>query len=230
MNQINFIVLEGIDGAGKSTQVELLKAYLASKGISAAYVHFPRLDVEPFGTLVAAFLRGDFGPIEQVDPRLVALLYAEDRHDFSKMLREWQADDKFIIADRYVYSNIAFQCAKYVDPEKKQVLQNWILNLEFEYFNIPRPSMSFFLDLQTIAAAHAMELDDSREARDYLSGSKDIHEADLDFQEKVRLEYVRLTNSEKDFYRIPCNAVSGERHPPEHTHQQIVSLLNQHSM
>jgi dTMP kinase len=227
MNQTNFIVLEGIDGAGKSTQVELLKTYFGARDVSVEYIHFPRLDVQPFGTLVGAFLRGDFGPIDQVDPKLVALLYAEDRHDFADTLRGWQREKKLILADRYVYSNVAFQCAKCSDPDERQQLKQWILDLEFEYFGIPRPSMSFFLYLDTSVAADAMKHDSTRSERTYLDGSKDIHEEDLGFQEKVRKEYLRLTESEQNFHLISCNDTDGQRHAPEYTHQQIIGFLNQ---
>ena len=226
MSQTRFIVLEGIDGVGKSTQVALLKTYLEGLGTPVEHIHFPRLASEPFGLLIAAFLRGEFGPIDLVDPRLVALLYAEDRHDFAATLRDWIAGNKCIIADRYVYSNIAFQCAKYTDPEQKQQLRDWILELEYVYFGIPRPAMSFFLDLNTSTAAQAMGSDASRDQRAYLGGAKDIHEEDLDFQERVRLQYLLLTESQADFHLIPCNDVSGNRLPPGDTHRRLVEYIH----
>ena len=73
------IVLEGLDGAGKSTQVKKLKEYIISSGRELKYLHFPRFDAPVVGEMIAKFLRGDFGDINQVDPMLVALLYAEDQ-------------------------------------------------------------------------------------------------------------------------------------------------------
>ena len=71
-----FIVLEGLDGAGKSTQIRMLKELFARRGVACRYLHFPRFDAPVFGDLIARFLRGELGTVEAVDPYLVALLFA----------------------------------------------------------------------------------------------------------------------------------------------------------
>ena len=75
------IVLEGLDGAGKSTQVELVRRMFAQEGVESHFLHFPRFDAPVYGELIARFLRGEFGGVGQVDPYLVALLFAGDRID-----------------------------------------------------------------------------------------------------------------------------------------------------
>ena len=74
------VVLEGLDGAGKSTQVKKLRTYLEEVFGTLDYIHFPRYDAPVYGDLISRFLRGDFGNNESVHPQLVALLFAEDRH------------------------------------------------------------------------------------------------------------------------------------------------------
>ena len=76
-----FIVLEGLDGAGKSTQIAKLRDMFRAKGVESEYLHFPRFDAPVYGELIARFLRGDLGGVESVNPYLVALLYAGDRAD-----------------------------------------------------------------------------------------------------------------------------------------------------
>ena len=98
------VVLEGLDGAGKSTQVRKLRKYLESVCGDVDYIHFPRYDSPVYGSLISRFLRGDFGDIDSVHPQLVALLYAEDRHQAAPQMKAALSAGKTILLDRYVYS------------------------------------------------------------------------------------------------------------------------------
>ena len=142
-----FIVLEGLDGAGKSTQIRMLRRFFADRGVESEYVHFPRFDSPIYGELIARFLRGEFGGVGEVDPYLVALLFAGDRADAAPRIREWLAQGKAVILDRYVYSNVGFQCAKLPAGEERNRLADWILYLEFCHNGLPRPDVSLFLDV-----------------------------------------------------------------------------------
>ena len=142
-----FIVIEGLDGSGKSTQINLLMDHFKEQGISFEYLHFPRTEDGYYGELVARFLRGDLGPLESVHPYLVALIYAGNRYDSKETIRTWIEQGVTVIADRYVVSNIAFQCAK-LDSEKERInLKDWILNFEYTYHDIPQPDINIFLDV-----------------------------------------------------------------------------------
>lgn len=225
--QSKFIVIEGLDGSGKSTQLELLQSHLTEKGISFRHIHFPRLGEGVYGTLVADFLRGAFGKLEEVHPKLVALLYAGDRKDFAATITQWLADGHLVIADRYVYSNIAFQCAKKADVNEKQDIKQWILDLEYQYHRIPVPDLSLFLDVATNVAAKAISEDDLRTSREYLGGAMDIHESDLNFQVLVHQEYLNLIQSESDFHLVRCVNENGERLSPGQTHREIIRKLQE---
>ena len=111
------------------------------------YLHFPRFDAPVYGDMIARFLRGEFGSVEQVNPYLVALLYAGDRADAATQINGWLSEGKCVIVDRYVYSNVGYQCAKVESEEERERLKEWILKTEFEEFRIPRPTLSLFLDV-----------------------------------------------------------------------------------
>ena len=97
---MKLFVIEGVDGSGKSTQMKLLNDYFAAKGYSCELLHFPRTDSPYFGELIARFLRGEFGSIGDVDPYLVAMLFAGDRMDASGMIRNWLNEGRIVLLDR----------------------------------------------------------------------------------------------------------------------------------
>ena len=199
-----FIVIEGLDGAGKSTQVELLKQYLEKNGKNCEFIHFPTTDSAIFGDLISRFLRGEFGSLEQVNPYLVALLFAGDRHNLSQNITKWLSEDKVVINDRYVYSNIGFQCAKLDSQNEADKLFNWIFDLEYEYYKIPKPDLSIFLDVPFSFTKMRLTEDRKGNDRKYLQGKIDIHEANLKFQKKVRETYLKAIEKDDKFVRIDC--------------------------
>lgn len=199
-----FIVIEGLDGAGKSTQVELLKNYLTNSGKKSEFIHFPTSDSPVFGEMIARFLRGEFGGLKDVNPYLVALLFAGDRYNMGKQIRTWLSEGKTVINDRYVYSNIGFQCAKMNSAESANELFEWIFDLEFNYFKIPIPDLSIFLDVPFSFTEKRLTSTREGSDRDYLQGKTDIHEADLNFQKTVRETYLKAVEKDNNFIRINC--------------------------
>lgn len=207
---MSFIVIEGLDGAGKSTQLKLLGNYFSQNGVECESLHFPRTDSPFFGDLIARFLRGELGNLEQVDPYVVAMLYAGDRRDASELLNSWLNANKTILLDRYVYSNIAFQCAKLKDHEAQKTLRNWIYNLEFSYFKIPKPDLNIFLDVPFDFTVSRLTKNREGDDREYLKGNVDIHEDNLSFQEKVRRVYLEQEKIDPNFVVIPCSNDDGQ--------------------
>ncbi|UCH98674.1 MAG: dTMP kinase [Candidatus Aminicenantes bacterium] len=229
-----FIVIEGLDGAGKSTQINLLKDYLHQQDINYKYLHFPRTDAPDespiYGEMVANFLKGEYGDVNQVNPYLAALLYAGDRNNAKTMIRQWLEKDYFIVVDRYVYSNMAFQGAKFKDPEKKRKLKEWILQLEYQHHYIPKPTLSIFLHMNFEFISR--KLKDTREGadRNYLAGKPDIHESSLELQKNVEREYLHLVEENDDLYSINCFDQTGQTLLPEKIHQKIIDLLIEKKM
>lgn len=220
-----FIVLEGLDGAGKSTQITKLRDMFRAKGVESEYLHFPRFDAPIYGELIARFLRGDLGSVESVNPYLVALLYAGDRADAAATIRKWIEEGKVVIVDRYVYSNIGYQCAKIDDSAKRNELREWILHTEFEEFGIPKPNLSLFLDVPFAFTERKLSEVREGEDREYLQGGKDIHEASLDLQRRVREVYLESAMLDKDFKVVNCSTEEGGMASPEAIFERIMERV-----
>lgn len=220
-----FIVLEGLDGAGKSTQITKLREMFRAKGVESEYLHFPRFDAPIYGELIARFLRGDLGSVESVNPYLVALLYAGDRADAATTIREWIAAGKVVIVDRYVYSNIGYQCAKIADSTERNRLREWILHTEFEEFGIPKPDLSLFLDVPFAFTERKLTEVREGEDREYLQGGKDIHEASLDLQRRVREVYLESASLDEDLKVVNCSTEEGGMASPNTIFERIMDRV-----
>lgn len=220
------VVLEGLDGAGKSTQVKKLRTYLESLSGSLEYIHFPRYDAPVYGDLISRFLRGDFGSNEQVHPQLVALLFAEDRHGAAPQMKEILAAGGNILLDRYVYSNIAYQCAKLNNNDEAENLREWIFNTEYGDFQLPVPDLNIFLDVPISFVESKLRSQRNGQDRDYLEGGQDIHEADIEFQKRVRAIYQKQCELDPKFIRIDCSDEYGQMLPPDEIFKKIQTVVD----
>lgn len=218
-------MLEGLDGAGKSTQITKLRDMFRAKGVESEYLHFPRFDAPVYGELIARFLRGDLGSVESVNPYLVALLYAGDRADAATTIRQWLGDGKVVIVDRYVYSNIGYQCAKIADSKERNTLREWILHTEFEEFGIPKPDLSLFLDVPFAFTERKLTEVREGEDREYLQGGKDIHEASLDLQRRVREVYLESALLNEDLKVVNCSTEEGGMASPDTIFERIMERV-----
>jgi dTMP kinase len=224
---MKLFVIEGVDGSGKSTQLKLLSEYIIRKGYSCEFLHFPRTNAPYFGELIARFLRGEFGSLNEVDPYLVALLYAGDRRDASEKIRGWLDENKIVLLDRYTYSNIAYQCAKIDDQNSQDKLMKWILTLEFDHFGIPKPDLNFFLDVPFSFTEKKLQSDRSGNDRTYLKGTRDIHEESLNFQKKVRDVYLKVARSDDTLVVVDCRDRNGLMQSAEMISSLILKIVSE---
>lgn len=227
---MKLLVVEGLDGAGKSTQIRLLKDYLITRGFSCEFLHFPRTDAPYFGELIARFLRGEFGSINDVDPWLVAMLYAGDRNDAADLIRHWLKKGIIVLLDRYTYSNIAYQCAKIADNDQRNKLMKWIIDLEFSHFGIPVPDLNIFLDVPYSFTEKKLSASRSGSDREYLNGSRDIHEESLAFQNSVREVYLKVSDADKRLCIVDCSDEKGNMLDPALISEKILKQIRAHNI
>ncbi|MBR5774435.1 MAG: thymidylate kinase, partial [Clostridia bacterium] len=139
------IVVEGLDGSGKSTQIELLKSRLHQENMQIRQIKLPDYE-DPSSTLVKMYLAGDFGSSPAgIGAYASSLFYTVDR--FASFTRHWGSDYNSgvtILADRYTTSNAVHQMVKLPKEQWDEYLQ-WLEELEYEKVGIPKPSFVIYL-------------------------------------------------------------------------------------
>lgn len=213
------IVFEGIDGSGKGTQSKLLQKYFQERNIPSILFEFPGYKKTFFGKAVGEFLNGDFGSLNQVHPKLSAILYAGDRFEQSNQIKEYLTKGYYVICDRYVPSNIAHQIAKLPEDQQNDLIQ-WIEKLEYEIFNISKPHLVLLMNMQPELSSKLVLKKDKRE---YTAKKKDIHEADQTYLEKVYLAFQQLAHH-TNWRSIICGEINHPK-PVEEIHKDIIQTI-----
>ena len=218
-----FIVFEGIDGSGKRTQLDLLSAELARRGIAASKISFPNYSGF-FGKLVAKFLNGEFGALHTVDPHFSALLYAGDRLEAKNFLDASLAAGQTILSDRYIASNLAHQGAR-VAPEKRAEFVRWLKQLEYEIYRLPAEDLVIYLQ---VPVAEAHRLIAKKGARDYTNLRRDIQESDLAHLKAASEVYESLAQ-QPNWLTVRCfDAQAGAMRSPEKIHADVLAAAETH--
>jgi len=215
-----FIALEGIDGSGKRTQLDLLASELDARGLDTFRISFPRYE-SFYGKLVARYLNGEFGALNAVDPHLSALLYAGDRLEAKPEIEAALSAGKIVLADRYIGSNMAHQSAR-VPSEQREEFFAWLKRLEYGLYALPVEDLVIFL---RVPVAEAHRLVGLKSARNYTNLKRDIQEADIKHLEQTAIIYDRLA-TEANWARIDCfNTVSGVLFSPKEIHQAVLQMV-----
>ena len=141
------------------------------------------------------------------------------------MIRQWLSEGKAVVLDRYVWSNVGYQCAKLPAGEARERLAQWILDLEFGHNALPRPDVSLFLDVPF--AFTERKLSEQREGDDrrYLQGASDIHEGALGLQRSVREVYLSMAAKDASLRVVDCRDDAGAMETPDHIFNRIQAAL-----
>ncbi|MEX1026500.1 MAG: thymidylate kinase [Candidatus Paceibacterota bacterium] len=218
------IALEGVDASGKSTQIDQLMEWLRLSGVPLTLFSFPRTDGPGFGEVIAKFLRGELGAVDAVNPFLIAAVFAADRLSAKPEISAALENSETVIVDRYVHSNIAFQCAKTSDPVEKQKLKQWVIETEFTVNDLPRPDIVVYLRVPEDFVRDVVSKRSCAQ-REYLKGSQDIHEHAFDLQRQVAVEYERMLESDPVMRVVDCVDETGKMKPPNEISTQLISTL-----
>jgi dTMP kinase len=214
------IVLEGIDGSGKHTQLEMLARAMRARGVAHTTVDFPRYDGF-FGKMVAQYLNGEFGSLAEVDAHFSALLFAGDRLENKKRLETLLNDGRLVLADRYIASNLAHQGAR-VRPRQVNEFLRWLERLEYEVHGLPREDLVIYLRLP---AARAQKMVSKKNARSYTRRRRDLQEANLVHLKTAAGIFERLAR-QRNWATVQCAAGrTNQLRSPEEIHRDVMAIL-----
>jgi len=193
------IVIEGLDGSGKSTQLELLFSNLKSQGTDCKMVSFPDY-ANPSSTLVKMYLNGDFGKKPgDVNAYAASVFYTVDRYaSYKANWGEYYNAGGTVVSGRYTTSNAVHQASK-LPSDKWEDFLNWLYDFEYNKIGIPKPDKVIFLDMP-------VEVSQKLLSKRYNGDEekKDIHECDTEYLDKCR-KAALFTAKYSGWEIIPCS-------------------------
>lgn len=208
------IVIEGVDGIGKSTQMQLLKTYFESLGKEVKGLHFPTHGEGFFGKLVDDYLQGKFGTFDEVPYKFSGFLYAGNRTEKSDLIKSWLSSGNIVLLDRYVSSAKAHQGAAMDSFDKRTEFYDWLDGLEYNLNKIPKPDLVIVLDADYSIVENSVKN----------RGREDIHEKDVSHLRKAMDVYRELCSRYDNWKLLKCD-VDGKLKSREEIHSEIKKLL-----
>lgn len=221
MAEGKLIVIEGTDGSGKGTQLQLLVDYLKEKRYPHETVDFPQYYKSFFGRFVGRFLKGEFGGIKEVHPYLIMLSYAADRWTAKHEMDEWLSQGKLVLSNRYATSCV-YQAAKLPKGERQKFI-DWSFEMEYKAYGIPKEDLVIFLYVPYDVSHKLIE---QKANRKYLNNGKikDIHESNEALMREVENVYLDFCKKYPHWIKIDCTK-NGQILSRQEIHQKILDVL-----
>lgn len=222
------IVIDGIDGSGKATQTRLLEERLEKEGHTVKVIDFPRYKSNFFGKLIGEYLSGLYGDFIQMDPRVASILYAADRFESSKYIRQWLDKGYIVLADRYVSANQIHQGGKIRSTKERQNFLGWLEKMEYGTFGIPKPDLVVYLDVPFEVSQYWLKQKVAkRKKSSYLkNGRKDVAEDNLIHLKDSRNSALALSKANKNWVKVEC-CKGMYCLIPEQVHEQVRALVKE---
>ena len=184
------IIIEGSDGSGKETQTNLIYEKMVKLNYNIRKIAFPNYE-SPASEPLKMYLSGDFGSdVNDVNAYTASTLFAVDR--FASYNQDWKTfyqSGGIIISDRYTTSNMVHQASKIEDNEEKNRFLDWLIDLEWNKMELPRPDMVIFLDVSPELSQKLMN-----ERKNKITGEekKDIHENNFEYLKNSYINAIGL--------------------------------------
>lgn len=218
MGKGKLIVLEGIDGSGKSAQYRRLCTRMENDKIDYNHIVFPRYKMDS-SALIRMYLGGYFGSHpSDVNPYAASTFYAVDRYasykdDWGKIYEV----GGLIISDRYTTSNAVHQGSKLPDDELPDFF-NWLGDFEYNKLGLPEPDMVIYLDVDIPTSLGRMK---RRQEKSNTKG--DIHETDTEYLSRC-LHVADMAAEHYGWTRIPY-LIDGQERDVDEKNAEIYSRI-----
>lgn len=210
----SLIVIDGTDGSGKTTQINLLAKHLSEQNIPFETISFPRYEENIYGKLIKDYLEGKFGEINEVDPHLIALGFAGDRILAKPLIENWLSNGKLVIANRYVSSSKAHMGAN-LPEEKRENFFRWLDELEYINNGIPKEDLTILL---TVDPKTGQE-------NTFDKNKPDMHEQNLKHLEEANKIYLTLSKENKNNWEIIDCMADGRMRSIEEINKELLNIL-----
>ena len=213
-------VIEGTDGSGKQTQLQKLVEKFTENKIDFKTVSFPNYD-SPSSSLVKMYLSGEFGENpKDVSPYVASTFYAADRFaTFKKDFEKPYNDGTVILADRYTTANMVHQAGKISDLAEREKFLDWLFDLEYGIYGLPKPTEVFFLNMPPEKAEELMK---NRINKFSHEEKKDIHERNPKHIEESYKAACSLVN------KFKCVNKDNEIRSIDDIHEEIYNEVLRH--
>jgi dTMP kinase len=183
------IVIEGLDGAGKRTLTQGLRAAFEAAGKTVGTLAFPRYGESITADLASEALHGHHGDLAE-SVHAMAVLFALDRAAARGQLEALCEGHDVVILDRYVASNAAYSAARLHQGADGEVV-SWVGELEYDRFGLPKPDHQILLDVPVALAAQRAQRRAGLEA----DRARDAYERDTGLQQRTQGVYAGLAEA-----------------------------------
>lgn len=207
MQKGKFIVFDGNDGSGKQTQAKLLIERLEKEGHKIRIIDFPRYYNNFFGKFIGECLTGKYGDFIGVDPHIISVIYAADRYESSTEIKDWLDKGYIVLADRYVSANQIHQGGKIKDVIKRRQFLQWLDQMEYGAFKLPKPDLVVYLDVPV-----SISLENLKNKKEkYSDGDVDLAESNREYLNNSRECGLWLCDQSSSWKNITCAENSAMR-------------------
>ncbi len=183
MSKGKFIVVEGLDGSGKSTQMKLVKEMLEASGKRVF------LTAEPTDFETGTYLRRILSNSEEKDMYLQAALFLADRIEHiahpENGIAKYLDDGYIVLCDRYYYSSFAYQGTA--------TDMKWVMDINLKCERLPVPDLCIFLDVNPDTCKR--RIDEVRE-------KPELYEKDIDKMRQIRNNFLSVLSTLSDTHNI----------------------------